>query len=138
MNSVSASPLTLAQMKGNNEKEFFPTKENSKFEKTVIDDYGQSNEESKNKNMFNRDNLSKNPRFSCKSVQNSDFKTSPIKESTKTEQRFSSYAKAYVPSYANDSPRKQPETTNIRYDQPSWQQPDIKEDSAYANLFENS
>lgn len=130
--------MTLAHVNGNNEKVFFPTKQHSKFEKNATDDYGQYYEESKNKNMFDPDNYPKNPRFSCKSVQNSNFKTSPIKESTKTEQRFSSYAQAYVPSYANGSPVKQQESANIRYDQPSWQQPEIKENSAYANLFENS
>jgi hypothetical protein len=137
VNSVNIASLTLANFKGKPVSELFLTKELEQREKNAVYYNGESVEEFKNQNLFDDDSDPRNPHLSCKSMKNFERENLPTKEPTKTEQRFSTYAKEYTPSYMNDSPINR-ETTDIKYDQQSWQEQEVKENSAYKNLFENS
>jgi hypothetical protein len=137
VNSVNIASLTLANFKGKPVSELFLTKELEQREKNAVYYNGESVEEFKNRNLFDDDSDPRNPHLSCKSMKNFERENLPTKEPTKTEQRFSTYAKEYTPSYMNDSPINR-ETTDIKYDQQSWQEQEVKENSAYKNLFENS
>jgi hypothetical protein len=137
VSSVNIASLTLANLKGKPVSEIFLTKKLEQSEKNPTNDNGESVEESKDQNLFDIDSGPRNPHLSCKSMKNIKRENIPTKEPTKTEQRFSTYAKEYTPSYMNDSPINR-EAPDIKYDQQSWQQQEVKEDSAYKNLFENS
>jgi hypothetical protein len=137
VNSVNITSLNLAKLKEKPVSELFLNKEHEQSEKNATYDNGESVEEFKNQNLFDDDIDPRNPQLSCRSMKNFKRENLPTKEPSKTEQRFSTYAKEYTPSYMNDSPINR-ETTDIKYDQQSWQQQEMKENSAYKNLFENS
>ena len=143
-----ASPITSVWPSLNGEDHFSSYQDNihseldyNNYDENYYDnyeeEYEQYEEENKEQSMFNfDDNYQRNPRYSCKSVQNTMWNNSPFKPKGKGRSRIYSKSKPFQPNYAKEE--SQSNFSNTNYDQSPWQgDQDLSSALNFNNLLEN-